>query len=139
MSSREGFGVCGGTWPGGCFVVAGAGFQAAVQDADEAVAELAQGGVVAEAAGALPVVVGTGSGGCGQRGAGLGVQGVGEPVVADEPGQDDFAAAGRAGDGAGAGVVLAGLGGGVAAGCVPELGEHPGAVDDPDAGLGQVG
>jgi hypothetical protein len=62
MSSREGFGVCQGTWPGGRFVVAGTGFQAAVQDADEAVAELAEGGVVAEAAGALLVVVGAGSG-----------------------------------------------------------------------------
>src|ERR1022692_3730562 len=70
MSSCEGFGVCDGTWPGGCLGVAGAGFQAAVQDADEAVAELAEGGVVAEPAGALLVVVAAGSGGCGQRGGG---------------------------------------------------------------------
>src|ERR1700738_3733689 len=139
MSSCKGFGVCQAAGPGGCFVVAGAGFQAAMQDADEAVAELAECGVVAEAAGALLVVVGAGSGGCGQRGEGLGVQGVGEPVVADEPGQDDFAAAGRAGEGAGAGVVLAGLGGGVAAGRVSELGKQPGGGDRPYAGLGQVG
>jgi hypothetical protein len=51
-----------GGWPGGCFVVVGAGFEAAVQDADEAVGQLAQCGVVAEAAGALPVVAGAGSG-----------------------------------------------------------------------------
>jgi hypothetical protein len=38
--------------PGGVLVVAGAGFQAAVQDADQAVAELAQRGVVSFAAGA---------------------------------------------------------------------------------------
>jgi hypothetical protein len=62
MSSCEGFGVCDGTWPGGCLVIAGAGFQAAVQGADEAVAELAEGGVVAESAGALLVVVAAGSG-----------------------------------------------------------------------------
>ena len=62
MSSGEGFGVCDGVWLGGCFVVAGAGFEAAVQDADEAVAELAECGVVAQAVGALPVVVRAGSG-----------------------------------------------------------------------------
>jgi hypothetical protein len=60
MSSSEGFGVCDGAWPGGCFVVAGAGFEAAVQDAGEAVAELAEGGVVTGAAGALLVVAGAG-------------------------------------------------------------------------------
>jgi hypothetical protein len=36
--------------PGGVFVVGGAGLEAAVQDADEAVAELAQRGVVADTA-----------------------------------------------------------------------------------------
>src|SRR5450755_2507990 len=125
MSSCEGFGVCDGAWPGGCLVVAGAGLQAAVQDADEAVAEVAECGVVAGAAGALLVVVAAGSGGCGERGEGLGLQGVGEPGVADEPRQDDFAAPGRAGEGAGPGVVLASFRGGVAAGGVTELGEHP--------------
>jgi hypothetical protein len=55
------------TWPCGRFAVVGAGFQAAVQDADEAVADLAERGVVAEAAGALLVVVGAGSGRGGQR------------------------------------------------------------------------
>src|ERR1039457_5427663 len=44
--------------PGGRLVVEGAGFEAAVLDADEAVGELAQGGVVLGAAGALVVVVG---------------------------------------------------------------------------------
>ena len=43
-------------------VVGGAGFEAAVQDADQAVGELAQGGVVAGAAGAVLVVVGAGAG-----------------------------------------------------------------------------
>src|ERR1700691_6094526 len=116
MSSGEALSVGDTVWPGGCFVVAGAGFEAAVQDADEAVAELAERGVVAEAAGASLVVVGAGSGRCGERGECLGVQGVGEPPVADVPGQDDFAAAGRAGESAGPGVGLAGFGGGVAAG-----------------------
>src|ERR1035441_9072394 len=75
MSSREGFGVCDGTWPGGCLGVAGAGFQAAVQDADEAVAELAEGGVVAEPAGALLVVVAAGVRGWGAGGGGPGAGG----------------------------------------------------------------
>jgi hypothetical protein len=48
------------------------------------------------------------------------------------------ALAGGPGDRAGAGVVLAGLGGGVAGGVVPELGEHPGAGDLSEAGHGEV-
>jgi hypothetical protein len=48
----------GAVRPGGVLVVAGTGFHAAVQDADQAVAELAQCGVVAFAAGAQLVVVG---------------------------------------------------------------------------------
>jgi hypothetical protein len=47
--------------PGGGFVVGGAGGEAAVQDADQAVAELAERGV-ADAAGAQRVVVGAGAG-----------------------------------------------------------------------------
>jgi hypothetical protein len=48
--------------PGGGFVVAGVGLETAVQDTDEAVAELAQGGLVADAALAQGVVVGAGAG-----------------------------------------------------------------------------
>ncbi|MFD9192283.1 hypothetical protein ACFWCA_29135 [Streptomyces phaeochromogenes] len=48
--------------PGGVFVVRGAGLEAAVQDPDEPVAELAERGPVAYAAGALLVVVGAGAG-----------------------------------------------------------------------------
>lgn len=43
--------------PSGRFVVVGAGFEAAVEDAAEAVAELAEGGVVAGLACSLLVVV----------------------------------------------------------------------------------
>src|ERR1035441_5964007 len=50
----------------------GCWFQAAVLDADEAVADLAEGGVAALAAGALLVVAGAGAGGGGRRGAGPG-------------------------------------------------------------------
>ena len=57
--------------PGGGFVVEGAGFEAAVQDADEAVGELAQGGVVPGAAGTLVVVAGAGSRGDAEGGEGL--------------------------------------------------------------------
>ena len=48
--------------PGGVLVVEGAGLEAAVQDADEAVGELAQRGLVADVAGAQGVVVGAGAG-----------------------------------------------------------------------------
>jgi hypothetical protein len=55
MSSRSRGDVTG---PGGRLVIEGAGFEASVENADKAVGELAQGGVVACAAGALLVVVG---------------------------------------------------------------------------------
>ena len=48
--------------PGGVLAIGGAGLQAAVEDADEAVAELSQCGVMAGAAGAESVVVGAGAG-----------------------------------------------------------------------------
>ena len=57
VSSGVGHDVC----PGGVFVVGGVGLQAAVQDADEAVGELAQCGFVADLAVAELVVVGGGS------------------------------------------------------------------------------
>src|SRR5436305_8919155 len=41
VSSRDGLEVSGVLWPGACFVVLAAGLEAAMQDADEAVAELA--------------------------------------------------------------------------------------------------
>ena len=46
--------------PGGAFVVGGVGLQAAVEDPDESVGELAQGGVVVLASVAELVVVGAG-------------------------------------------------------------------------------
>src|SRR5947208_16881624 len=48
--------------PSSGFVVGGVGFEAAVEDADEAVAELAEGGLVADAAGAQGLVVAAGAG-----------------------------------------------------------------------------
>ena len=76
--------------PGGRLVVGGAGLEASVQDADEPVGELAQRGVVAGAAGALPVVVGAGAGRAAQRRERLGHQRVDEPVVVHEPGATVF-------------------------------------------------
>jgi len=58
MSSGAGHVVA----PGGCFVVASVGLQAAVEDPDEAVGDLAQGGLVADLAGAELSVVGGGAG-----------------------------------------------------------------------------
>jgi hypothetical protein len=101
MSSRE---ILGVMLPGGGLVVGCAGFEAAVQDADQAVGELAEGGVVSGAAGALLVVVGAGTGRGLQRGECLAHEGVDEPAVVDEPGQGGLFLAGGAGDGAGAGV-----------------------------------
>src|ERR1039457_2360104 len=124
--------------PGGCLVVDGAGLEASVQDADEPVGELAEGGGVLCGAGAFGVVEGPGAGRGGQGGEGLGHQRVGEPVVADEPGGDDLLLSRRAGDRGGGGVVLAGLAAGVAVRVVAELAEDPGAEDGSQAGLGQV-
>jgi hypothetical protein len=46
--------------PGGCLVVAGTGLEAAVEDADEAVGEAAEGVVVLVAVGALQLQAGAG-------------------------------------------------------------------------------
>ena len=48
--------------PGGVLVVVGVGLEAAVEDADEAVGELAEGGLVADVAGSELLVVGACSG-----------------------------------------------------------------------------
>ena len=48
--------------PSGVFVVAGAGFQAAVEDADEPVGEAPQGVVMGMSGGAVLVVEGAGAG-----------------------------------------------------------------------------
>ena len=50
MSSGYVFGVMR---PGGCFVIEGAGFEAAVQDAHQPIGELAQGGVMS---GVFPIL-----------------------------------------------------------------------------------
>src|SRR5271165_6005647 len=135
MSSGELVFVVG---PGGFLVVEGAGLQTSVQDADEPVGDLAQGGVVLGTAGAFGVVEGPGAGRGAEGGEGLGHECVGEPVVADEPGHDGFLLARGAGEGAGGGVVLAGFAGGVAVRVVAELAEDPGAEDGSQAGLGPV-
>src|SRR6266511_2460312 len=111
MSSCERFGAMR---PGGCLVVGGAGFEAAVEDADEPVGELAQGWVVFGTACSLFVVVGACSGRGVERGERLAHEGVDEPVVVDVAGQGDLLLARGDGDRAGGGVVLAGLGGCVA-------------------------
>lgn len=59
---------CGAVRPGGGLVVVGAGLEAAVEDADEPVGELAQRSVVAGAAGTELVVVGASTGRGVQRG-----------------------------------------------------------------------
>src|SRR5262249_56482080 len=73
--------------PGGGFVVDGAGLQAAVQDADEPVGELAQGRLVADVSGSERVVVGAGAGGSFQRAEGPLLNGVTQAGVAGVAGQ----------------------------------------------------
>jgi hypothetical protein len=73
--------------PGGGLVVGAAGLEAAVQDADQAAAELAQRCVVADAAGSQLVVVGAGAGCGAQRRERLPVERVEEPVVVQVAGQ----------------------------------------------------
>lgn len=107
-----------------------------MQDADEAVGDLAQHGVVVEPAGALSVVVGARPGRGLQRRLCLQHEGVDEPVVVHVSGGDELPFARGAGDRAGAGIVLAVLCGDVAGGVVTELGEHPGTEDRGQAGLG---
>jgi hypothetical protein len=65
-------GLLGTMGPGGGFVVAGAGFEAVVEDADERVGQLAQCGVVFDVAGLELVVVGAGAGGGVECAEGLG-------------------------------------------------------------------
>ena len=69
--------------PSGVFVVAGASLEAAVEDADEPVDELAKRGVVAHAAVAERLVLG-------DRSQGPLLRGIGEPSVAGVAGQDDL-------------------------------------------------
>lgn len=85
--------------PGGVFVVEGPGSEAAVQDADETVAEGSEGLVVGVAEGASVVVERSGAGAVGERAERPLVDGIREAAVADEPGQSDAAVARSAGDG----------------------------------------
>ena len=69
------------------FVVDGAVFEAAVQDADEAVGEGSQGLVVGVTGGSVAVVEGAGAWTGGEGGERLQVAGVGETAVAHVAGQ----------------------------------------------------
>src|SRR5204862_2561858 len=105
---------------------------------DKPVGQTAECVVMFDSLGALLVVEGPGAGRGAEGREGLGVERADEPVVVDEPGGDDLFLPGRAGDGAGGGVVPAGLAVRVAVRVVAELCEHPGAEDGAHAGLGPV-
>ena len=107
-----------------------------MQDADEPVGELAQGGVVFAAVGFVLVVVGAGAGGGGGCAEGLGHEGVDEPVIVHKWGEHDFLLARGAADGAGAGVVSPGFRIGVAVGVTPNLASTLEPEDRSQAGLG---
>ena len=122
--------------PCGVFVVESAVFEAAVEDADEAVTEGAECLVVEVAFGAS-LVVEVSASGTGRDGAeGPLVDGGGEAPVADVASQHDAFGARRPRDGGCPGVVPARLGVGVSVRVVPELAEHPGAEDDTDSWQG---
>ena len=87
----------GAVCPGGVFVVEGCVAQAAVQDADEAVGQGAQGLVVGVAGGAVLVIERSGAGAGGQGAEGPLVDGVIEAAVADVAGQDGVFSARRDG------------------------------------------
>ena len=76
--------------PGGLLAVGGAGLEAAVEDADEAVGEAAESVVVLVAVSPLLVVEGPCAFGDAQGGEGLAVEGVDEPVVVHVAGHDQF-------------------------------------------------
>src|SRR5580692_10445454 len=113
------------------FVVGDLMGEAAVEHADQAVAEGAEGLVMPLPASSAGVVVGPGSGGGIERCESPQIDGVGQASVADVAGQDGFLSARRPGDGRRAGVILATLRGGIAVRLVAELAEHPGAEDGP--------
>ena len=108
--------------PGGGLAVRGVGLEAAVEDADESVAELAQCGLVADPAITQGSVVGAGTGRASQRAERPLVYGVAEAAVPGVAGDHDTAVTGSAGDWGGAGVVLTGFGVGEAMEVVAELG-----------------
>src|SRR5664279_164724 len=120
--------------PGECFVVGMAGLEAAVEDADPAVGELAQCGLVADVPGAEGLVVGLAAGGAPHRAEGPLLQRVAESFVAGVAGHNDLLGPGGSGDGGRAGVGLAGLGVDIPAGVVAELAEDPGREDHTEAG-----
>ena len=92
------FGWCGlAVCPGGLFVVEGVVFEAAVEDADEAVGEGAEGLVVEVAVGSVLVVVETASSALGERAERGLVECVVEAPVADVSGENGFLLPGRDG------------------------------------------
>jgi hypothetical protein len=129
VSSRDGrFRVVFPVTPCGGLVVAGAGLQAAVQDADEPIRQPSQAVVVFDSSGAEPVVEEAGAGRGVQGGEGLRVERVDEPVVVDEAGRDHLLLPRCPGDGGGGGVVAAGLAVGVAVRVIAELAEQTGVT-----------
>ena len=83
--------------PGGVFVVGGAGAEAAVEVADEPVAERSEGLVVEVAGGSSLVVEGPTAGACGDGAERPLVDGVVEAPVADVAGEHGLLLAGRDG------------------------------------------
>jgi hypothetical protein len=121
MSSGFGKFLVEAVSPGDGLVVEGVVFEAAVEDADEAVPEDAEGGVVGVAGGPVAVVEGPGAGGGGEGSEGPQVDGVRKAVVAGVAGQHDPFGAGRPGDRLRAGIVFARLGGAIPVRLVAEL------------------
>ena len=120
--------------PGGVFVVFGAGFEAAVQDADEPVRELTKRGVVTDLPGSQGVVVGPRTRRRTERGKRLLVKRVAEPTVGGVPGQHDGLLPRRPSDRALPGVVLPGPGVDESFLVIAELTQRPAARTTPRPG-----
>src|SRR5437879_11449762 len=124
-------GSCGGLHRRPCDVllVQLAVAQAAVENADQPVGKYPQRFLVSLLPGTLKVVVASGSRRGREGGEGPPLAGIGQPVVANEPGQHHLGPARGLGDGRGAGVVFACPTIVVAVRIISELGEYPGAED----------
>src|SRR5713226_2263838 len=107
--------------------------QAAVQDADQAVAESASRLMMSLAAGAEDVISMPGAFGASEGRERPLVASVGEPTVARDPGEHDLASTGGFGDGRRARIAFASLRIQEASSVITELGHSPGAEDNTES------
>ena len=116
------------------FVVELAGVQAVMKLAEELVEQVSLGLVVPVSGGAAGVVVAAGAGRGAQRSQGPDGADGGQPPILDMPVQDNGFLPAGAGDGRRSGERLQPAGVNEAGAVIPDLGEHPGAGQQPQTG-----